>query len=223
MTVEIAVLVPVLGRPRSAQPLVDSLAASTDRARLVFVVSEGDRGQELACVETGVAVFVAGWEPGRADYARKLNYAFAQTREPFVFTGADDLDFQPGWADAALSAIEGFQVCGTNDDANPMVKRGRHSTHSLVRRSYIEDPGASWDGPGTLLSEAYDHQWTDTELVNLAMHRGVWTFAGDAVVRHRHPFYSKGVELDDTYRKALANGRADSRLYQQRRKEWSRG
>ena len=54
-------------------------------------------------------------------------------------------------------------MIGTDDQANPKVMRGHHSTHSLIRCSYIDSPGATWhDGPGAVYSEAYDHQWVDT-------------------------------------------------------------
>lgn len=38
----VVVLVPMLGRPHTVRPLRESLAASTDRARLLWICTEGD-------------------------------------------------------------------------------------------------------------------------------------------------------------------------------------
>lgn len=218
---EIAVVVPVLGRPQNAQPLVESFAASNPAARLLFVVSASDLDELRAVRATGADYTLADWEPGHADFALKVNLAYRLTRERFLFQAADDVEFEAGWDSAALTAIEsgGFGVCGTNDAANPSVKAGRHSTHSLIRRSYVDECGAAWDGPGTVFSEAYSHQWVDCELVELAKIRGCWVFARDAVVRHRHPLW-RTAEKDATYAKGQQHGREDHALFEQRRRLW---
>lgn len=229
---EIAVLVPVLGRPDNAAPVARSWAAS-DPARvtdLFFVVSLEDTAQVAACLaarnEVGpdrVRILDLTDPPGPGDFARKINFAARSTATyPFVFQGADDLHFEPGWAEAALTVAEqrGVSVVGTNDLGNPTVMRGDHSTHTLIRRTYIQDPGGAWAEPGNVFHEAYGHQWCDTELIDLAKARGEWAFAPDALVRHNHPFWNRAVPLDDTYRRGQATGAADQRLYLARRRLW---
>ena len=223
----IAVLIPVLGRPHRVEPLIASLdAATTDvPLEIVFLCSPGDLDEIEACDATGETVIVAEWDAGAGDYARKVNLGYRETAAPYVFTGADDLDFQPGWAEAALEQLVKTDagVCGTNDDANPLVKKGLHATHSLVSRAYVEECGATFDGkPGVLLHEGYDHQYVDTELVQVAMSRGCWTFAADAHVTHLHPFYDRGVARDATYEKGLARGRQDRRIFDNRLRAWQR-
>lgn len=218
----IAVVVPVLGRPQNAQRLADSLtAATTVEHRLVWVVSVSDRDQFLACKAAGGDLIEAEWPPGPGDFARKVNKAHRNTIEPFVFQGADDIEFTPGWDVAALAVAEatGAGVVGTNDDANPMVKRGDHSTHSLIRRSYVEEHGGTLDGPGLVFSEAYGHQWCDNELVELAKARGQWAFAASSVVRHRHWVW-RTAPMDETYARGSASARADRALFEQRRRAW---
>jgi hypothetical protein len=204
------------------KPLVESLAAATTVPyRLVFVCSPDDEEEQAACVEAGHPPLIVSWLAGPADFAKKTNAGFNMTDEEFVFTGADDLDFRPAWDVAALDRIERDQagVCGTNDGYNPMVKRGAHSTHSLVRRSYIEECGGTFDEtPGDLLWTGYDHQAVDTELVAAAMARGCWTFAELSLVVHEHPFWNKAVPRDSTYDKALLKGREDIRLFQRRKR-----
>jgi glycosyltransferase involved in cell wall biosynthesis len=221
---EIAVIVPCLGRPKASAALVESLReASSEPHRVVFVCSPQDAEKIAACRATGAEVLVAPFAPGPGDFARKTNLAFWHTDEPFVFCAADDLRFHPGWDEAVLRAAREHDACvvGTDDLGNPAVRRGAHSTHSLVRRSYALDPGATGDGRWPIYAECYDHQAVDNELVEVACARGCFVFAFDAVVEHLHPYWRKG-EMDSTYEKALANGRADLRLLAQRRKLWTR-
>ena len=227
----IDVVVPVLGRPQNAQPLVESIRASTTVPyTITFVCSPHDLAEQNACAETALSgdddieVIIAQWESGPGDFAKKTNYGFALTHGEWVMLGADDLTFTDGWDKAALAVGEkGFGVVGTNDCRNPLVIRGRHATHSLVSRRYISEVGGTFsDGAGVVYSEAYSHQAVDNELVAAARGRNEWAFAHDSVVIHNHPIYDKTVAMDDTYRRALADGGADKRLYVQRLKEWSK-
>ncbi len=215
----IVVLVPVLGRPANAQPLADSLAAASPGVRLVFLVSLGDTDQHEACVKTGADVLVLDALRAPGDFARKINEGYRATTEPFVFQAADDVEFRLGWDDAALRVAEdtGAGVVGTNDLANPVVRKGRHSTHSLIRRSYVDHPGASADGPGTVFSEAYGHAFCDNELVELAKKRGQWAFAESSHVLHRHWVWGTA-EKDATYRVGMETFQADSRVFHRRRR-----
>lgn len=217
------VVVPVLGRPHRAQPLVDSLRSTSD-VPLVFVCSPDDKEQQKACRRTGERVIIATWVADRGDFAKKTNLAFRETTEPWVFCGADDLLFHQGWLKAAIAEGErtGAGVVGTQDNGNPMVRRGRHATHSLVRRSYAESPGGTFDGTGEIYSEEYDHQFVDNELVDTARQRRMWAFAADSVVEHLHPHWNKGVE-DATYEKALRDTAGDRMLYARRMTMMRRG
>jgi hypothetical protein len=212
--------VPVLGRPHRVEPLLESLAAATSVPYVaVFVCSPGD-DEELAAVRAAaapaVSLLVADRPAGPGDFAFKTNLAYRWTEEPWLFTGADDLRFHPGWAEEALrvAAETGARVVGTNDLGNPTVMSGRHATHSLVARSYADGLG-TLDGPGAVLCEQYDHQYVDTELVVTAQTRGEWAFADRSHVEHLHPFWGKG-RMDATYERGLAGGRADRALFMSR-------
>lgn len=219
----ISIVVPVLNRPANAQPLVDSVRSSTTLSwELLFMVSPGDRAEEDACVATGCRVVVVPWAAGVGDYARKINAGFKMTDGTFVFLGADDLFFHSGWDTAALACCdESTYVIGTNDLGNAKVKAGKHSTHSLVHRGYVEANGLTWDSkPGVVYSDAYAHQYVDTELVSVAIERGIFKFCRESVVEHLHPLWQKSA-MDDTYRKALKDGLEDRRMFEFRRRELS--
>lgn len=234
---EIAILAPVLNRPQNAISLVRSIAETTTRPyRIVFLCTPGDVHEIAACqraayhCEAPVEVIVCPFERAAGDFARKTNHGYRSTEEPWLFLGADDLRFQPGWDEAALryGTHETIGVIGTNDIGNPRVRRGLLSTHSLVRRSYVDEPGASLDGPGFVYSESYDHNFVDEELVALARRRRAFAFAHTAVVEHRHPHWpdkASGLpkaEMDATYELALANFRGDRERFVRRAREIQR-
>jgi hypothetical protein len=189
---------------------------------VLFLCSPGDEETAKTYARTGGDVLVVEWEPGPGDFAMKTNRGLAETEETFVFCGASDLTFMPGWDRAVLEVAEatGASVIGTQDGANPLVIKGRHSTHPLVRRSYAEDPGGTVDDTGAIYCELYDHQAVDAELCETAMRRGAWAFAAESKVLHHHPFYDRTVKRDATYDKALAKGKDDIKLFMTRRHLW---
>jgi hypothetical protein len=219
------IIVPVLSRPGNAQPLIDSIRANTTvEHTITFMVSPDDTNQLKACEQTDADIYIVEWQPGPADASKKWNLGYRITSNPYVFTAADDLEFEFGWDTEILRVAEntGAGMVGSNDDANPLVKRGRHSTHSLFSRAYIDTVGGTFfDGPGIVYCEKYQHQWIDTEAVKAAMDRRQWAFAMMSVVRHHHPFYYRATPMDDTYRKALGDASEDQRLYKQRLLQWS--
>ncbi len=227
----ITVIIPVLARPQNARMVSESIrhAQGVD-TRILFVCSPGDNEEIAACAACDADTIIVSWEPGFGDYAKKMNAGYRETDTPFIFTGADDLLFYTGWDSAALELMGGeFGVCGTNDNGNPTVMKGRHATHSLISRHYIEDYGATFlDGPGVVYSEDYDHQQVDNELVKAAQVRGQWTFSHYPYVEHLHPFWPgadgkpKG-EMDKTYEKGLAGSRHDRDIYLQRWRSFANG
>ncbi len=217
-TADVAILVPMLGRPHRVAPLLASIEESTPEPhRVVFLCTPGDSAVP--------AVLEAGYEPilvnrqARGDYARKIHAGIAATDEPLIFTGADDLHFHPGWLPAATAELgPGIGVVGTNDLCNPRVMRGEHATHFLVARWYVEV--GTLDEPGKLFHDRYMHEFVDDELVGTAKKRGAWAFAADSHVEHLHPMGGK-TPMDDLYagqRRRMGLSRA---LYERRRRPWT--
>lgn len=225
--IDVDVLIPVLGRPERAGPLVESLAVSARYAtvRAYFLCSPGDTAQiaaARAANDHGIPCFVTvvEWEPGAGDYARKMNQGVAESSGEFFFYAADDLLFHPGWIErAAAKHLEtGACVVGTNDLGNRSVTAGLHSTHTLVSRRYVEC--GTIDDPTRLLHEGYDHNFVDTEFVATAVARETFAHATDAIVEHLHPNWGKASQ-DATYRKGHARFGEDRALYDQRAALWT--
>lgn len=228
----VTVLVPVLGRPQRVRPLIASLASTAivTPIDLLFLVSPEDEVEQssltLAHADPRIqadrfrwAWEVMAWTAGHGDYARKINYGFRVTSTPYVFTGADDLAFRPGWIEraVALQLETGVCVIGTNDAGNERTIRGGDSTHSLVHRDYLEC--GTIDTPGLLMHEGYEHNFVDSEMVGTARARGTYQHAADVIVEHLHPLWGKAAP-DATYSKGAEGFQRDSRLHAERSELW---
>lgn len=216
----IDVLVPVLRRPQNAELIFTSFAANTpDDCKLTFVCTSGDDAQIAASRATGAHILIHPVRAGPGDFAKKINYGFAHTNGEFVFMGADDLDFHPHWSEIALQHMTpSVGVVATNDKANRQVMRGEFGTHCLIRRSYIDELGGTFDQePGVVLYEGYDHNFVDRELCDAARSRRAYAFAKRSIVRHRHPLW-RTAPWDPTYKRAVSKAREDAALYDERRR-----
>jgi glycosyltransferase involved in cell wall biosynthesis len=213
------VLVPVLGRPQNVEPVLQSIGKNTlIPHRVLFLCSPEDEIEIAAVQAAGAEHLIMPFRTGRGNYARKINRGFDASDEPWAFLAADDLNFHPGWDERALETFTraGAGVIGTQDLGNPRVKRGHHSTHSLVSRAYIDQYGSGTvDNSGRVLCELYSHQFVDNELVETAKTRGQFAFSPKSVVEHLHPHWGH-TEMDDTYAKALQDGSHDGSLYVRR-------
>lgn len=216
---ELTILVPVLRRPRNVKPLVESIRTTTKiDHEILFILSPGNKEEFEAIMEVDcIPVFMLDNFENNGDYARKINAGYSIRESEWYFTGADDLKFHPNWFENAMKI--NTCVIGTNDLGNSRVISGRHATHSLVNRQYVEEQGTI-DEKGKILHEGYQHEWVDDELVETAKKRGCWGMALDSHVEHLHPLWGKAPTDDiyDRHAERMAAGRA---LYMRRRHLWA--
>lgn len=203
------VIVPVLHRPKNVDPLMVSLRASTGLATAWFVVDDGDLVEAAEVERCGGRVL---WCSG--SFATKVNFAYRVTSAPWMLLVGDDVTFRAGWLDAAL-ARSPKAVIGTNDLGNRQVLCGEHATHPLISRRYVDELGASWDGPGVVCHEGYGHMFVDNEIVTVAKQRNEFVVALDSVVEHRHPLFGKAAD-DAVYVKGRETFDADRQLFEKR-------
>jgi GT2 family glycosyltransferase len=217
-----AVIVPVLRRPQSAAPFMESLAASGAPLARVYAVADIDDGDTAAAwKEAGASVLVTAGGDHPGTFAEKVNIGYRATQEPWMLLSGDDVRFHPGWLDQAQHAArDGADVVGTNDLHNPRVLAGDHSPHPLVRRAYADEVGASWDGPGVVAHEGYRHWFVDDELVTAARQRGAWVAARHAKVEHLHPLWGLAAD-DETYALGREHIAEDRALFEARAAEHS--
>lgn len=214
-TDEIAVIVPVLDRPQNAVPFMRSLRASTGLASVLAVCSTESDAE--AWEAAGASVL----RTDRISFAEKVNEGYSKTSEPWVFLVGDDVTFRPGWLDHAQAVARntGAKVIGTNDWANERVMRGEHATHMLIARDYIDEHGASWDGPGVVCHEGYRHWYVDDEIVTVAKQRGVFGPALASVVEHHHPLFGTAPD-DETYRRGQRHAGKDKATFVKRAQQF---
>jgi len=214
-TERVAVIVPVMKRPQNALPFMQSLRASSGLATAYAIVDPDDSETYTAWLEAGAEIILA--EQGKSTFPCKANLGYAKTTEPYLLFTGDDVNFHPGWWDHALhvATLHGKDVVATNDLGNPRVMDGTHATHPVMRRSYIADHGASWDGPGTVCHEGYRHWYCDNEWTIVAQSRNAYASALGSVVEHEHPAWGKSKD-DAVYRKGQAHADQDRRLFERR-------
>ena len=219
---DVAVLVPAVSRPANVPRLVESFNATNDGTANLYYVLDPEHTEQIAAVEKAGAK----WLPAKrgTSFASKINEGFDATRESWVFLAGDDVEFTPGWLQAARALSDRYDVIGTNDSEagrvrNPNVAAGKHADHFFVRRSYVLEDGSSLEGPGILAPEAYYHFFTDKEMVQLARARGVFTPCLESVVIHHHPGYDGREDLrqaDPTYMKAVEFSEMDEIAFKRR-------
>jgi glycosyltransferase involved in cell wall biosynthesis len=215
--IEVTILVPVLNRPQRVEPLLESVEAATSEPHVILFIADKGDTPELAALRRMKAKFITVDPP--ATWATKINEGYRRTETPWIFCGADDLHFHRDWFSRALEwAKSETGVIGTNDLCNPRTMTGAHSTHMLVRRSYIDEQGTV-DEQGKVVHEGYAHEFADDELVQTAIARGVYVHAYDSLVEHLHPWAGKA-EDDDTYRLGRQQTVRSRRLFRVRGKLW---
>jgi len=208
----VAVIVPAM-RQANIERLVSSFDATNDGSAHLFLVGDDPLwcSTEAVNVNTGLDT---------STYAHKVNFEFGRTSEDWLLLVGDDVEFMPGWIEAARKLSTEFDVIGTNDSSNgvknPDVAAGRHADHFFVRRSYVEKYGACLDGPGVLAPETYGHWYVDKEIIELAKARGVFTPCLESVIEHHHPGYDGREDLraaDPVYVKAQETAEEDRKTF----------
>lgn len=210
----VAVVVPALNRPQNVNRLVDSFPFE-EGSDLFYICDADDTAQIEAIEDAG-----GKWLPATrgTSFAGKVNAAHEQLSDEYdwIFVCGDDVEFTSGWLAAPRELSARYDVIGTNDTdgpvKNPKVAMGKHADHFFIRRSYIDDPGSSLEGPGVAFAEAYYHWYGDVEVIQLAKARGVWTPCLESVVIHHHPGYDgneQARQADPTYMKAVEYSEMD--------------
>lgn len=206
------VVVPYFGGTQAEAniPLLSkSLRASTGLANLYFVVDPEEkhtRARGLMAID-GASVIEHG-----GGYADRVNFAYKVLNSvdpaPWFMAVDESARFRPGWLDKAqeVAKIYGASAIGTNDLLDDRVRAGETSHMVLLRRSYVDEHGGSWDGAGSIFYEGYATQLMHEELVNAGKLRGQYQAASGA---HIEKVYAAVPEDENQVR-------ADGLLFQRR-------
>ena len=210
-TEPVSVIVPVIDRPRNAEPFMRSLRASTGLAYAIAVCEADDIESQDAWLKAGANLVLSS---DHHSFADKVNEAYHQVDTPWLFLTGDDVRFRSGWWDhlSHVAGVSGCSVVGANDLFNPRVMDGEHANHMAIRTDYVAEWGASWDGPDVVCHGGYRHWYVDDEIVTVAKQRHTFTVALGSIVEHLHPLAGKADD-DEVYRKGQRHAEKDRELF----------
>ena len=214
----IDVLVPVLHRPQSIPRFMRSLQVTAPLATAWFICEDGDVEEQVVAGQYGAQVLS---DPNVHTFAQKVNFGYRNTAAPWMLLVGDDVIFRPNWLEEAMRVAEltWAQVISTNDLHNTFVMRGEDAVHPIISRHYVDQFGASWDGPGVVAHEGYKHHGPDTEIVDVAISRQVFAPSLKSIVEHLHPDNGKA-PMDRGYQVAATAQPKDRELFFARRAQF---
>lgn len=206
-----AILIPSLWRAAGVERVINNIRETTPEEHAIyFVLDQNDPASQEVCNRYGVQF----WTDDAGYFVPRLQYLFENTSEPWFFTGSDDIVFTRQWLSGCFAHVrEGIKVVCPNDGHNPK------GTNFLVERAYVDTFGGNWDPPGYVYNPGYKHNFSDDELVNVGIYRGVYTRAWDVLVESTHPTWGNA-PMDDTYMRMYTADAADRELYYERWKLW---
>jgi GT2 family glycosyltransferase len=190
----ISVLLATTGRPDMAEACVRSVVATT-RGHDVEVVTAVDADPEtldrFLLLDWGHVRWVVDDSEDHRGCSRAWNDALAASTGDPVVLAADDLEFQPGWLQTALTRLSEFEggwgLVGFNDGH----WGAELSTHYMVSRRLITEAFG-----GVIAWPHYHHSFNDREANGRARQVGRYAWCEDARVYHRHWIF--GDRMQDT-------------------------
>ena len=214
MTIDI--IIPVHYRHHRIAPLVENIiSVSPADVTVTLVGTASDAFSERVAHSLAGAIHYIS-STGRS-FAYKCNLAYRSTTAPWLLFVGDDVHFHAGWYESFGEAAEtGAQFISTNDMHNPAVTSGRHAIHPIISREYIDTVGASFDGPGSVAHEGYQHKYVDNEWTYKAQADGVYMFAPDIRIEHMHQVWGDAA-YDRTYLEGDLTETSDYQLCQRRK------
>jgi glycosyltransferase involved in cell wall biosynthesis len=171
----VSVLLATMGRPEKARACVQSIKDTTENVEIV-VALDGPGAETLR----GMGCVVDHADEPRGS-SKAWNDALALSTGDPVVLAADDLEFRPGWLEAALKTLSefpgGWGFVGFNDG-----HWGEElSTHYLMSRRFIVEHLG-----GVIAWDCYRHSFNDREANERARRAGRYAWCEDAHVLHRH-------------------------------------
>jgi glycosyltransferase involved in cell wall biosynthesis len=205
----ISVLLATMGRPEMAEACAVSIRATSGFNDVEIVaavdgpIEDVRRLQDLDCV-------ISHYGLGARGSSRAWNDALAlATGDPIVLA-ADDLEFEPGWLDAALETLaqfeDGWGLVGFNDGHwGPEL-----STHYLMSRRFIVEVLG-----GVVAWDCYHHSFNDREANARAVAAGRYAWCENARVYHRHWLFGDRMQ-DGTDTRMLGGHQESERRFYER-------
>jgi len=209
----LAILIPTYGRSNRLEKVVKNIHDNTVTPHTIYFITEAEdteSSKEIARLKEKEITVTTG------TYVAAINTAYRSTKEPFLLLGSDDIVFTKEWDTKMLKVMEdqAIGIVGHTDEW-AISKTGKHGSHLLVRRSYIETQSGVTDEKNTIYSSKYKHIMCDIETEQTSMMRNAFAMS-DAFISHTH-WYIKTAPMDSTYQRALDVADKDRETYAGRR------
>jgi glycosyltransferase involved in cell wall biosynthesis len=206
----ISILLATTGRPDMAERCVRSIMDTAPDADVEIVAAVDAcsatlwRLHDLGCV--------VDWDKEYRGWSQAWNDALSLAKGDKLVLAGDDLVFEPGWLEAALACLEGFDggwgLVGFNDGhftgTNPF------STHYLMSRKLVVEVFG-----GVVAWPHYRHSFNDLEACERAKRAGRYAWCEGARVRHEHWLFGDRPQ-DGTDTRNLPDHPASERIYRER-------
>jgi glycosyltransferase involved in cell wall biosynthesis len=207
---QIAVLIPTFGRPHKLDKLIANFKRNSKQSTLYFIIDPIDKLSKEKLKPNSNEYSVLSI---KGEYQKAINYGYKNTKEPFIFCGADDILFTKGWEEKLLNIMEDEKIMVTGGiDDWVCSGSGVHTSHPLIRRTYIDDIGCPQGYKGYIYNPNRQHYHIDIELEQVAWHRGVIKICKECVIEHNH-FFNKKAEKDSTYDRSYQLIKSDTEHY----------
>lgn len=210
----ISILLATTGRPEKVGAFLHDLIATTPGHELEVVVAVDCCARTARLLESfqapdRVRIITDSCEVYRGSSNAWNDALGFSTGDPVVLA-ADDLEWQPGWLDAALQQLaqfpDGWGFVGFNDGHwGPEL-----STHYLMSRRFVIEVL-----DGVVAWEAYRHSFNDREANERARRAGRYAWCEQARVLHRHWIFGDRPQ-DATDTRLLNQHPESAQAYEQR-------
>jgi glycosyltransferase involved in cell wall biosynthesis len=202
----VSVLFPTTGRPDAAEACLRQLRETAPDVEIIAAI---DADPETEARLQVLADRITYSDEYRG-CSRAWNDALAlATGDPIVFA-ADDLEWHPGWLQAALKRLAefpgGWGLVGFNDGHwNESL-----STHYIMSRRFIVEVLG-----GVVAWDFYRHSFNDLEVNERAKRAGRYAWCQEAHVKHLHWTFGDRPK-DDTDTRLLDEHGESERIYHER-------
>jgi GT2 family glycosyltransferase len=139
---------------------------------------------------------------------RMVNRLAKKGRGRYVCFLGDDTEAEPGWLAAALETMaalpDGWGLVGLNTESSSPC------AHWIADRRMLPLFGGEW------FHEGYQHNFPDSEIMDIAIENERWAWCSMAKIKHHHPM--SGQDVDGHHERAAEKWEQDRRLYVRRKR-----
>jgi glycosyltransferase involved in cell wall biosynthesis len=204
----ISVLLATMGRPEMAEATIKSIHATSPRRDVEIIVAVDGPLEDAD--NLGACGCEIDWSPEPRGSSKAWNDALKRAEGDPIVLAADDLEFEPGWLDAALETLaqfeDGWGLVGFNDGHwGPEL-----STHYLMSRRFIVEVLG-----GVVAWDCYRHSFNDCEANARAVAAGRYAWCENARVYHRHWLFGDRPQ-DQTDTRQLGEHSDSARIFLER-------